>query len=193
MKGCDSHKLHLSVVEMAGPEEKTDRNGAVIQHASALQVIISKIDTCMKELRKLTNAAKLRTKTRLRPEKRIRIRWSSLYSMLKKWNRIKRKVSSISDWPEVLLDSIPTQLENARMLEYTGKLAKFESVSKALQKSGDKRLNVYQSRVLLNKIVTVQTMVMSFHSPHSGKTQELCRISTLRMAFLKFREAWRAP
>ena len=154
MKGCDSHKLHLSVVEMAGPEEKTDRNGAVIQHASALQVIISKIDTCMKELRKLTNAAKLRTKTRLRPEKRIRIRWSSLYSMLKKWNRIKRKVSSISDWPEVLLDSIPTQLENARMLEYTGKLAKFESVSKALQKSGDKRLNVYQSRVLLNKIVT---------------------------------------
>jgi hypothetical protein len=154
MKGCDSHKLHLSVVEMAGPEEKTDRNGAVSQHASALQVIISKIDTCMKELRKLTNAAKLRTKTRLRPEKRIRIRWSSLYNMLKKWNRIKRKVSSISDWPEVLLDSIPTQLENARMLEYTDKLAKFESVSKALQKSGDKRLNVYQSRVLLDKLIT---------------------------------------
>ena len=42
----------------------------------------------------------------------------------------------------------------SRMLEYTGKLAKFENVSKVLQKSGDKRLNVYQSRVLLDKLTT---------------------------------------
>ena len=76
------------------------------------------------------------------------------------------------------------------MLEYTKKLAKFKSVSKALQKSGDKVLSVYQSSVLLDKL---QTVVVSFHSPHSGKTQELCRVSTLRVALLKFREAWKAP
>ena len=40
------------------------------------------------------------------------------------------------------------------MLEYFGKLAKFESVLKALQKSGDKKLNIYQSRLLLHKLTT---------------------------------------
>ena len=32
-------------------------------------------------------------------------------------------------------------------------------------------------------------MVVTFHSPHSGKTQELCRVSTSRVALLKLRES----
>ena len=153
MKGCDSHKLHLAVVEMTGPEEKRNRSGGISQVASPMQAVISKVDQCMKELGTYKNSAILRTKTRLRPERRIKIRWSSLFSMLKKWLRIKQSVASATDWPVEFLDQVPTAIENRMIEEHLSKLRNFESVSKKLQSSGDKRLNVYQSRALLDNLI----------------------------------------
>ena len=115
--------------------------------------LVSHVDHCMKDLGQPKNAALLRTKTRLRPEKRIKIRWSSLFSVLKKWLRIRRSVSSVTSWPAEFLDLIPTALDNRMIDEHIRKLRNFESVSKKLQSSGDKRLNIYQSRVLLDKLI----------------------------------------
>ena len=73
--------------------------------------------------------------------------------MMLKWTKIKDKVAAVEGWPEDVLDTIPDATENHRIAGYLSKLRVFESVSKALQASGDKRLNVFEARELLDSLV----------------------------------------
>ena len=147
MKGCDSHKLHLAVVQRCQALRKRRTGWGQYRKQPRLckQVVISKVDHCMKDLGQPKNAALLRTKTRLRPEKRIKIRQSSLFSVLKRWLRIRRSVTSVPDWPADFLDLIPTAHDNHMIEEHIRKLGNFESVSKKLQSSGDKRATKFLS------------------------------------------------
>ena len=153
MKGCESHRLNLAVQESLGQEQKKSRAGAVVQPASVMQATLSKLDRCMGALKTLKNSSMLRTQTSLRPERRNKTRWSSLFQMMLKWTKIKDKVAAVEGWPEDVLDTIPDATENHRIAGYLSKLRVFESVSKALQASGDKRLNVFEARELLDSLV----------------------------------------
>ena len=153
MKGCESHRLNLSVQESLGQDQKKNRAGAVVQPASVMQATVSKLDHCMGMLKTLKNSSMLRSQTQLRPERRNRTRWSSLFHMLLKWERIKDKVVAVEGWPEDVLDAIPDAAENRRLAGYLSKLRVFESVSKALQASGEKRLNIFEARELLDSLV----------------------------------------
>lgn len=153
MFGCGNHRLNLAVQESLGPDEKKNRAGVVVQPSSLMQAAMSKLDRCMGAMKQLKNSSLLRTQTRLRPERRNKTRWSSLFTMMLKWVRIKDKVAAVDEWPEDVLDLIPDATENRRISDYLGKLRSFESVSKALQASGEKRLNVFQARELLDRLV----------------------------------------
>ena len=95
MKGCDSHRLSLAVQEVLGPEEKRGRTGVVVQQASLMQTITTKLDRCMGALKTLKNASLLRAKISLKPERRNKTRWSSLYNMIKKLMLIKYYVTAV--------------------------------------------------------------------------------------------------
>lgn len=153
MKGCDSHRLNLAVMEMLGPEEKRNRAGSIVQHASLMQNITQKLDRCMGALKTLKNSSLLRTKTNLKAERRNKTRWSSLYKMIKKWLKIKDKVAAIEEWPDEVLDLIPDATENRKLVEYMQKLKDFESVSKKLQGSGEKRMTVFAAREVLDQLI----------------------------------------
>jgi hypothetical protein len=153
MKGCESHRLNLAVTEMLGPEEKRSRAGLITQHASPMQVIIQKLDRCMGALKSLKNSSILRTKTKLKAERRNKTRWSSLYKMIRKWLKIKDKVAAVEEWPDEVLDLIPDAMENRKLVEYMQKLKDFESVSKRLQGSGESRVTAFASREILDQLV----------------------------------------
>ena len=153
MKGCDSHRLNLAVLEMLGPEERKNRAGAVVQQASVMQALTLKLDRCMGNLKTLKNSSLLRTKTPLRAERRNKTRWSSLYKMIKKWSKIKDKVAAIETWGDDMLDLIPDAAENRKLSEYLQKLGHFESVSKKLQGSGENRMTVFKAREILDVLI----------------------------------------
>jgi hypothetical protein len=153
MKGCDSHRLNLAVMEMLGPEEKRNRAGAIVQQASLMQTITLKLDRCMGALKTLKNSSLLRTKTKLKAERRNKTRWSSLYNMIRKWLKIKDHVAAIEMWGDDMLDLIPDATENRRLSEYLQKLSHFESVSKKLQGSGDNRMTVFKAREILDQLI----------------------------------------
>ena len=153
MKGCDSHRLNLAVMEMLGPEEKKNRAGAIVQHASVMQTITQKLDRCMGALKTLKNSSLLRAKTKLKAERRNKTRWSSLYKMIRKWLQIKDKVAAIEEWSDEMIDLIPDATENRKLSEYLQKLKHFESVSKKLQGSGEKRMTVFGAREILDQLI----------------------------------------
>lgn len=153
MKGCDSHRLNLAVMEMLGPEEKRNRAGAIVQHASPMQALIRKLDRCMGALKSMKNSSILRTKTKLKAERRNKTRWSSLYKMIRKWIKIKDKVAAVEEWPDEVLDLIPDAMESRKLVEYMQKLKDFESVSKKLQGSGENRVNVFAAREILDQLI----------------------------------------
>ncbi len=153
MKGCESHRLNLAVMEMLGPEEKRNRAGVIVQQASVMQTITNKLDRCMGALKTLKNSSLLRTKTNLKAERRNKTRWSSLYMMIRKWLKIKESVAAVEEWSDDVLDLIPDATENRKLSEYLQKLKHFESVSKKLQGSGEKRLTVFGAREILDQLI----------------------------------------
>ena len=190
MKGCESHRLNLAVQESLGQEQTKNRAGAVVQPASAMQATLSKLDRCMGALKTLKNLSMLRTQTSLRPERRNKTRWSSLFQMLLKWTRIKDKVAAVKGWPEDVLDAIPDATENRRLAGCLSKLRVFESVSKALQACGDKLLNVFTVRELLDSLV--KDYGEEFPLTTFGETLPSSKTDTSKTQSTRSREAWKA-
>ena len=153
MFGRENRRLSLAVQESPGPDEKKNRAGVVVQPSSIMQAVMSKLDRCTGALKQLKNSSLLGTQTRPRPERGSKTRRSSLFTMTPKWGRVRDKVAAGDEWPEDVLDLTPDATESRRVSDYLGKLRSFESVSRALQASGDKRLNVFQARELLERLV----------------------------------------
>ena len=129
--GCASHRFNLAVKEyMLTYEEKLDD-----------------IQSLMKKLLNLKIAGALRRKTDLKPVIRNVTRWSSTYSMLKRFLQLKDILVSLNH-PEVN-EFLPDgrQVNSLEALEKNLKV--LESVTKALQNS---RVNLAQVRLLFEKI-----------------------------------------
>ena len=152
--GCYSHKLSLAVSSLIGNEAKRNRDGLVIQEEDGLRPVVTKIDRVMANLKTLKTSALLRAKTRLRAERMNKTRWSSLFSMLVKWKRIREFVVAIDNLPPVIVQNLPTPTENIAINSLVSRLSQFESVSKALQGGGDSTLTLYEARRLFDKLLT---------------------------------------
>ncbi|EGZ29073.1 hypothetical protein PHYSODRAFT_284383 [Phytophthora sojae] len=112
--GCASHRLNLAVqADMASHEEDL----AVVQ---ALMV----------KLRTLTQSAKLRLKTPLRPVIRQDTRWSSTFEMVRRYLQLLEFLDAEDD---DLMDLLPPPAMNKRLRALYQELCDIESVSKALQ------------------------------------------------------------
>ena len=153
MVGCGSHRLNLAVQKTLGDEEKRSRNGIVTTPASQMQQLVRKVDLLMGELRTLKNSALLRLQTSLQPERRNATRWSSLFQMLLKWERLRPHIAAVNSFPVKINDLTPNAGENRSLADYTVKLKDFESVSKLIQSGGEKRKSLYEVKALFRKLV----------------------------------------
>ena len=153
MVGCASHRLNLAVQKMLGAEEKRNRDGIITIPASQMQLLVRKVDLLMGELKTLKNSALLRTQTFLQPERRNATRWSSLFQMLLKWQRLRLHVAAVNNFADKVNELTPSSVENRMLDEFTGKLKDFVSVSKLIQSGGEKRKYLYEVKALFRKLV----------------------------------------
>ncbi|KAG4059585.1 hypothetical protein PC123_g5504 [Phytophthora cactorum] len=112
--GCGNHRLNLAVRDFLRP------------HESALE----EVQQLMRKLRTLNQAAKLRVKTPLVPVLRQDTRWSSTFSMLDRYFRL-REFLSADD--EDIADLLPSRSVHRKLEDLLSKLRFVESISKKLQ------------------------------------------------------------
>lgn len=117
--GCASHRFNLAVNKWLDTE-------------CGFQGVLDDIHKLMIELRKLKNAAKLRSLTDLCAVKNNETRWSSKYDMAKRYLRIESKVKEIEAVEELVL----TPSKRRLLDELMGHLKKFQSITKCLQRKG---------------------------------------------------------
>ncbi|OWY97050.1 hypothetical protein PHMEG_00032513 [Phytophthora megakarya] len=115
--GCASHRLQLAVRDYLTP------------HEAALE----EVQTLMRKLRTLTQAAKLRDKTPLMPVVRQDTRWASTFVMLKRYFHL-REFLSADD--EELADLLPSRMMHRKLEGVMSEVRCVESVSKMLQSDG---------------------------------------------------------
>ncbi|KAG3241349.1 hypothetical protein PI124_g13790 [Phytophthora idaei] len=101
--GCGSHRLNLAVRDFLRP------------HVSALE----EVQQLMRKLRTLNQAAKLRVKTPLVPVHRQDTRWSSTFSMLDRYFRL-REFLSADD--EDIADLLPSRSVHRKLEDLLSKL-----------------------------------------------------------------------
>ncbi|ETN04902.1 hypothetical protein, variant [Phytophthora nicotianae INRA-310] len=116
--GCASHRL----------------NRVVQQDLQSHEADLAAVHGLMIKLRTLTQSAKLRLKTSLRPVIRQDTRWSSTFAMLHRYFKLLEHLDKDDDDVAELL---PGPVCNRRLRKLLKELANVESVSKALQGSAD--------------------------------------------------------
>ncbi|ETI41373.1 hypothetical protein F443_13387 [Phytophthora nicotianae P1569] len=137
-----SANLPLSFVEM----ESTRR----FPHEADLE----QVQSLMKRLRTLTQAAKLRLKTSLKPKLRQKTRWGSTYAMLARYFALREFISADD---EDLADVMPSPAANRRLKALLLELADIESVSMKLQSED---LNLLDARDLLDGLLEFESAVI---------------------------------
>ncbi|EGZ27413.1 hypothetical protein PHYSODRAFT_471883 [Phytophthora sojae] len=121
--GCASHRLNLAVqADMASHEEA-----------------LAAVQALMVKLRTLTQSAKLRLKTPLRPVIRQDTRWSSTFKMVRRYLQLLEFLDAEDD---DLMDLLPPPAMNKRLRALYQELCDIESVSKVLQGHDVDLLNV---------------------------------------------------
>ncbi|ETI56083.1 hypothetical protein F443_01335 [Phytophthora nicotianae P1569] len=121
--GCASHRLNRAVA------------AELSEHAEDLDLV----QTLMLKLRTLTQSAKLRLKTILRPIIRQQTRWGSTFAML---NRFFELLPVLDTDDDELAELLPSPAAKRRLKDLLGELKDVESVSKALQGSDVSLLDV---------------------------------------------------
>lgn len=151
--GCANHRLHLAVCQLIGKEEKRNKRGVIIQHEDGYRPVIRQVDQLMGKLRQLKNSSLLRVETDLLPERKNATRWSSMFSMLLKWTRIREAVSKIN-WIDVsVLPLIVNPTDNAKINALIDDLKKCEGISKMLQTGGSQQMDLYECRALFKGLI----------------------------------------
>ncbi|EGZ12810.1 hypothetical protein PHYSODRAFT_511059 [Phytophthora sojae] len=115
--GCASHRLNLAVRDYLEPHDS----------------ILEEVQQLMRKLRTLKQAAKLRAKTPLAAVLRQDTRWSSTFSMLKRYFRLRPFISADD---EELADFLPSRSAHRKLDTLLASLRDVESVSKHLQGDG---------------------------------------------------------
>ncbi|ETM43312.1 hypothetical protein L914_11187, partial [Phytophthora nicotianae] len=101
--GCASHRLNLAVREFLVPFETA----------------LDQVQQLMRKLRTLNQAAKLRMKTPLMPILRQDTRWSSTFSMLERYIRLREFLSADDD---DMADLLPSRADHRKLEDLLSKL-----------------------------------------------------------------------
>ncbi|GMF43775.1 unnamed protein product [Phytophthora fragariaefolia] len=149
--GYASHRLNLAVHGFLDPYEEG------LEQAQSL----------MKRLRTISQAAKLRLKTSLRPKLGNETRWSSTYTMLARYFELREFISAED---EELDEEMPSPAANRRLKALLAQLADVESVSKKLQSKG---LNLLDARDLLDGLLEIQPSFANYLGTYSGVVKVL--------------------
>eukprot|EP00644_Phytophthora_capsici_P000652 jgi/Phyca11/109215/e_gw1.16.455.1 len=157
--GCASHRLNRAVAAQLS------------EHAEDLDLV----QTLMLKLRTLTQSAKLRLKTSLRPIIRQQTRWGSTFAML---NRFFELLPFLDTDDDELAELLPSPAVKRRLKDLLGELADVESVSKALQGSDVSLLDV---RVWFDALIAKKESYSNYLAPraeivHSPDFESGCRI-----------------
>ncbi|GMF63039.1 unnamed protein product [Phytophthora fragariaefolia] len=124
--GCASHRL----------------NRAVQKELQDHEADLSDVQSVMTKLRPLTQSAKLRLKTKLRPVIRQDTRWSSTFTMLHRYFELLEHLDAHDD---DIADLLPASASNRRLCALLKELKDVKSVSKALQGEDADLLDVRES------------------------------------------------
>jgi hypothetical protein len=136
--GCYSHRLNLA---------KKDYYEAINRRNT-----IAKVDNLMKQIRNLKNASKLRKKTHLKGLRKNITRWASTHNMLVRYKKLEAYLPQCN-FDEDVLDMIPSVTESKMISTMIDDAKQFESVSLALQRGGNNRLDLFQARALFDRLV----------------------------------------
>ncbi|KAG2855462.1 hypothetical protein PC113_g12421 [Phytophthora cactorum] len=117
LMGCASHRLNLAVREYLEPYDSS----------------LEEVQRLMRKLRKVKQAAQLRTKTLLVPVLHQDTRWSSTFSMLERYFRLREFISADE---EDIGDFLPSHATHRKLATLIASLSDAESVSKRLQADG---------------------------------------------------------
>lgn len=121
--GCASHRFNL----------------ACQKYLEDYELQLSRISRVMVTLRNIKQAGKLRTKTQLSPVLRNDTRWSSTYSMLKRFFEIR---GFLDESDRALAANLPSGLDLLSLEEAMKDLEEFEAATKDLQDSNRTLLEV---------------------------------------------------
>ncbi|RLN87487.1 hypothetical protein BBJ28_00025084 [Nothophytophthora sp. Chile5] len=112
--GCASHRFNLAVNKFLAPHED----------------LLAEVNTLMVELQKENNFAELKKHTELLPVKRNVTRWSSTFTMVQRYIRIRGEIKKV----DAVEDLIPTGAKHRKLVALFEHLKKFESVCLHLQR-----------------------------------------------------------
>ncbi|ETL95727.1 hypothetical protein L917_06512 [Phytophthora nicotianae] len=151
--GCASYRLNLAVRTLLEPREAD----------------LEQVQSLMKRLRTLTQAAKLRLKTSLRPKLRQETRWGSTYAMLARYFDLREFISADDEdlaelMPSPLAELMPSPAANRRLKALLFELADVESVSMKLQSV---ELNLLDARDLLDGLLEVKPSFYRYFAPNA--------------------------
>ncbi|KAE9321784.1 hypothetical protein PR003_g17390 [Phytophthora rubi] len=143
--GCASHRFNLAVKKYLEPHER----------------LLSEVNDLMVELRPEKNRAELKKYTELLPVKRNVTRWSSTFTMVQRYIRIRADIKKV----EAVEDLIPTGAKHRKLVALFEHLKKFESVCKRLQ---CERTDMAEVRVMFDAFVK-EYPVMADHLKSTSK------------------------
>jgi hypothetical protein len=157
--GCYSHRLNLA------------KNA--YYESVARRSTVAKVDNFMKGVRNLKNASKLRKKTHLKGLRKNVTRWASTHKMLFRYKKIEVHLPNCN-FDDQVMDSIPTATESRQIGNMLDDAKNFESVSLALQRGSDKRLDLFQARALFDKLVSNFPETQAYLSPNADIVHSPC-------------------
>jgi len=143
--GCGSHRLNLAVKRFLEPNEP----------------ILKKINELMTKLSTIKQAVKLRRSTNLQPIKRNVTRWSSTFTMLKRFFELEEHLDTRDT---ELTAHIPTRREDRELRNVLLDLKVFESVSKKLQQEA---VDLLVQRKLFDALILKYPQTIEFLGPAS--------------------------
>ncbi|KAL3657496.1 hypothetical protein V7S43_019101 [Phytophthora oleae] len=147
--GCASHRLNLAVREHLAPYDDN----------------LEQVQTLLRKLRTLKQAAKLRQKTPLEPVLHQDTRWSSTYAMLERYFQLYEHLSTVD---EELEDLLPSRATHRSLRQLFDELKDVESISKKLHSSD---LTMLDARDLLDDLLEIQPSFAEYLAPNAAIVQ----------------------
>ncbi|GMF19532.1 unnamed protein product [Phytophthora fragariaefolia] len=143
--GCASHRFNLTVNKFLGPYE----------------VLLAEVSSLMLELRKESNIAELKKHTEPLPVTRNVTRWSSTFTMVQRYIRIRSDIKKI----DAVEDLLPTGGKHRKLVALFEHLKKFNNVCKRLQRE---TTGMTEVRVMFDALIA-EYPVMAEHLRATAK------------------------
>ncbi len=154
--GCYSHKLNLAVTHWLTETE--------VDHVK-VSFLVKKVDIIMTQLKHLKCADALRVLTHLKPVKANVTRWSSTYSMLKRYSRIKDVIKNINGIVVYLL----TPHEDLVIEKVLRSLRDMNDVTKKMQTRG---LLLCEARKMFDGLIKDYPIMTKYLVKDAGIVQD---------------------